>query len=94
MTEELLRVTNENEIESWSHYLNVPVPISIELGRTKLTARTILELEKSSIIQLPHSTGDGVDLLAGDQLIGRGEIVMIEDHTGVRVSEVLIDDAK
>lgn len=92
MTEELLQAANENEIESWRYFFNVPIQISVELGRTRMTARTILELEKSSIIQLPHSTGDGVDLLAGDQSIGRGEIVMIEDHTGVRVSEISSED--
>lgn len=91
MTEELLRVTNENEIESWRYFYNLPVSISIELGRAKLTARAILELDKSSIIQLSRSTGDGVDVLAGDRRIARGEIVMIEDHTGVRVNEVIVD---
>ena len=44
------------------------------------------------MIQLSRSTGDGVDVLAGDRRIARGEIVMIEDHTGVRINEVIAEE--
>lgn len=92
MTQDLLRAANENEIETWRYFTDLSVPLSIEIGRAILTARAILELEPSSVIQLSRSTGDGVDVLAGDRRIARGEIVMIEDHTGVRVNEVLADE--
>ena len=92
MTEELLRAANESEIESWRYFNDLPVPLSVEIGRTTLTARTILGLETSSVIQLTRSTGDGVDVLAGDRRIARGEIVMIEDHTGVRINEVIAEE--
>lgn len=92
MTQDLLRAANENEIETWRYFTDLSVPLSIEIGRATLTARAILELEPSSVIQLSRSTGDGVDVLAGDRRIARGEIVMIEDHTGVRVNEVLADE--
>ena len=92
MTQDLVRAANENEIETWRYFTDLSVPLSIEIGRAILTARAILELEPSSVIQLSRSTGDGVDVLAGDRRIARGEIVMIEDHTGVRVNEVLADE--
>lgn len=92
MTEDLLRVANESEIETWRYFNDLPVPLSIEIGRTVLTARAILELDTSSVIQLTRSTGDGVDVLAGDRRIARGEIVMIEDHTGVRINEVVAEE--
>jgi flagellar motor switch protein FliN/FliY len=92
MTEELLRAANESEIESWRYFSDLPVPLSIEIGRATLTARALLELEPSSVIQLSRSTGDGVDVLAGDRRIARGEIVMIEDHTGVRINEVIAEE--
>ena len=92
MTEELLRAANESEIESWRYFSDLLVPLSIEIGRAKLTARALLELEPSSVIQLSRSTGDGVDVLAGDRRIARGEIVMIEDHTGVRINEVIAEE--
>lgn len=92
MTEDLLRAANESEIESWRYFSDLPVPLSIEIGRAILTARAILELELSSVIQLSRSTGDGVDVLAGDRRVARGEIVMIEDHTGVRINEVIAEE--
>ena len=86
--DEALRQANTATIESWRDHLDISVPIVIELGRTKLTASAILELENQSIVQLPRSTGEGVDVLAGQQLLGRGEIVMIEDRTGVRINDI------
>lgn len=86
--EETLRQENTAIIESWRDHLDISVPIIIELGRTRLTASAILNLENQSIVQLPRSTGEGVDVLAGQQLLGRGEIVMIEDRTGVRINDI------
>ena len=79
---------NEAVIDSWRDFLDLPVPLSVELGRTVIATRAVLELDVNSIIQLPRSTGEGVDLLAGDRLVARGEIIMIEDRTGVRVNEI------
>lgn len=83
-----LKAANEATIEEWKEHLNLSVPLSIELGRTKLTAAKILELEPQAIVQLPRSTGEGVDVLADTYRIARGEIVMIEDRTGIRVNEI------
>lgn len=79
---------NEAVIDSWHYFLDLPVPLSVELGRTVLTTRAMLALDLNSIVQLQRSTGEGVDLFAGDHLIARGEIIMIEDRTGVRVNEI------
>lgn len=80
---------NAATVASWRNFLDLPVELGVELGRTKLTVRALLELEINSIIQLARSTGEGVDVLASRCLIGRGEIVMIEDRTGVRLNEIL-----
>jgi flagellar motor switch protein FliN/FliY len=86
--QEQLRIENESRLEQWRDHLDLVVPLAIELGRTKLTASAILELEAHAIVQLSRSTGEGVDVLADDQRIARGEIVMIEDRTGIRVNEI------
>lgn len=88
LTDDELRIANEATLDEWKDYLDLQVPISIELGRTKLTAREILELEAHGLIQLPRSTGEGVDILAENSRLARGEIVMIEDRTGIRVNEI------
>lgn len=77
------------ELDSWHNFLDLPVPLSVELGRSKLTTRAILNLDLNSIIQLSRSTGEGVDVLAGEHRLARGEIVMIEDRTGVRINEII-----
>lgn len=82
---------NENEqiIDAWREFLDLNVPLCIELGSAKLKIREILELENSSIIQLPRSTGEGVDILSDDKTLARGEIIVIEDRAGVRLNEIV-----
>jgi flagellar motor switch protein FliN len=87
-----LRALNDADIQTWYAFLDLSVQLAVELGRTKLTAREILDLEQNSIIQLSRSTGEGVDLLAGERRIARGEIIMIEDRTGVRINEVIVEE--
>jgi len=87
-----LRALNDADIQAWYSFLDLGVQLAVELGRTKLMAREILELEQNSIIQLSRSTGEGVDLLAGERRIARGEIIMIEDRTGVRINEVIVEE--
>jgi len=89
LDQEEIRKINEATIESWKDHLDLQVPIAIELGRTKLTAAAILELEAHAIVQLPRSTGEGVDVLADNQRLARGEIIMIEDRTGIRINEII-----
>ena len=85
-----LRVANEASVNAWRDFLDLTVPLTVELGRTRLSVRAILELEAHGIIQLSRSTGEGVDIQTDDQLLGRGEIIMIEDRTGIRVNEVIL----
>jgi flagellar motor switch protein FliN len=87
-----LRVENESRIADWREFMDLSVAVSIELGRTKLSARAILALEPHGIIQLSRSTGEGVDVLADNHLLARGEIIMIEDRTGIRINEVLTSE--
>jgi len=87
---EELRKLNHAEVETWRMFFDLPVQVSIELGRTKLTARAILELEQNSIIQLSRSTGEGVDIISNDRPLARGEILMVEDRTGVRINEIIL----
>lgn len=87
-----LRRLNDADLKDWHNFLDLGVVIAVELGRTKLTAREILALEQNSIIKLQRSTGEGVDMLAGGHRVARGEIIMIEDRTGVRINEVIIQE--
>jgi len=86
--QEEMRETNKATLELWRSHLDLSIPLSIELGRTKLTAAAILALEINAIVQLARSTGEGVDVVADSQRLARGEIVMIEDRTGIRINDI------
>ena len=83
--------SSEKIIESWSGVLDVPIPLAVELGRTHLKVREILDLKKDSIIKLSRSTGEGVDVRADDLPLVRGEIIVIEDRAGIRINEVITE---
>jgi len=68
---------------------DIPLEITVELGRTRLLIRDILELGVGSIIELEKMAGEPVDLFANGLLIARGEVVVIEDNFGVRVTEII-----
>ena len=87
-----LHEANESRIESWRDYLNLNVPLSFELGRTRLKVGEILELTADTIIKLPRSTGEGVDVFADNQTILRGEIIVIEDRAGIRLNSIIMQE--
>ena len=82
----------EEIIQSWRDVLDVPLSVDVELGRTTLKMQEILDLEEGSVVQLPRSTGEGVVVLADDRTLVRGEIIVIEDRAGVRVTEILAEE--
>ena len=86
-----MKAENERILASWADFLDLPLSLSLELGQAKMSVREILDLELSSIVKLGRSTGEGVDIRADNKSLMRGEIVVIEDRAGVRISEILTD---
>lgn len=70
-------------------HLDVPLDVHIELGRTNLRIREILALEKDSVIQLPQPAGEELNVLVNNACIGCGIVVVMEDKTGIRVTELI-----
>ncbi len=68
---------------------DIPLELTVELGRTRLLIKDILELGSGSIVELEKVAGEPVDLLANGLLIARGEVVVIEDSFGVRITEII-----
>lgn len=69
--------------------LDIPIEITVELGRTKLLIREVLELGTGSVIEIDKAAGEPVDVLVNGRFVARGEVVVIEDNFGVRVTEIL-----
>jgi flagellar motor switch protein FliN/FliY len=74
-------------LEQISDLADVPVDVEVELGRRVMTIAQILELAPESVIRIARSAGDNIDILVGATLIGYGEIVIIEDTVGVRITD-------
>jgi len=69
--------------------LDIPLKVTVELGRTKKLIKEILELSSGSIIQLDKLAGEPVDILVNNKLIAKGEVVVIDENFGVRVTDII-----
>src|SRR5215213_10388877 len=68
---------------------DVPVELAVEIGRTRMTIGQTLELRPGSVVSLNRLAGEPVDLLVNGKPIARGEVVVIDEEFGLRVTEVL-----
>ncbi|MFH1097379.1 MAG: flagellar motor switch protein FliN [Candidatus Desantisbacteria bacterium] len=69
--------------------MDVPMDVTVELGRKKMSVREILDLGVGSIVELDRMTGESVDVLANGKLVAKGGVVVIEDTFGVRITEII-----
>jgi len=79
----------ESESNNLSMLLDIPLQVTVELGRTKRSVKEILELSSGSIIELDKLAGEPVDILVNNRLIAKGEVVVIDENFGVRVTDIL-----
>jgi flagellar motor switch protein FliN len=68
---------------------DVPVDVAVEMGRTRMTVGETLELRQGSIVTLNRMAGEPVDLLVNGTPIARGEVVVIDEQFGLRITDVL-----
>ena len=69
--------------------VDVPLDISVELGRTRLSIEHILELGQGAVVELTKTAGEPLDILINDQLVARGEAVVVGDKFGVRITSIV-----
>ena len=65
----------------------VPMPIEVELDRKSLSVRELLSLSVGTVLKMNRSAGENIDIRVGGSLVGFGEIVVLEDSTGVRITD-------
>lgn len=68
---------------------DLPLPVSVELGRTRLPVQEILGLGRGSVVQLDRLAGEPVDLFVGDRKFAQGEVVVLGEQFGVRITRIL-----
>jgi flagellar motor switch protein FliN/FliY len=69
--------------------LDLTLPVSIELGRTTMTVQDVLRLGRGSVIQLERLAGEPIDIFVGDRRFAEGEVVVLGEHFGVRITRIL-----
>jgi flagellar motor switch protein FliN len=69
--------------------MDIPLEISVELGRVKMLVKEVVELGSGSIVEIDKAAGEPVDVMVNGRLVARGEVVVIEDNFGVRITEIL-----
>jgi len=69
--------------------LDIPLEVSVELGRTKIPISDLLQLGQGSVIELAKMTGEPLEILVNQRLVARGEVVVINDKFGVRLTDVI-----
>jgi flagellar motor switch protein FliN len=69
--------------------LDVTLPVSVELGKTKMTIKEVLSMSPGTVVELDRAAGEPVDILVSGKVIGKGEVVVVEDKFGVRISELV-----
>ena len=69
--------------------MDIPVKLAVELGRTRITIKQLLELAQGSVIELDGLAGEPMDILINGYLIAQGEVVVVEDKYGIRITEII-----
>ncbi|MBL4637902.1 MAG: flagellar motor switch protein FliN [Proteobacteria bacterium] len=69
--------------------LDIPVTISMEIGRTKINIRNLLQLSQGSVVELDRLAGEPMDVLVNETLIAHGEVVVVNDKFGIRLTDVI-----
>jgi flagellar motor switch protein FliN/FliY len=69
--------------------LDIPIGLSVELGRTQLPVRDVLNMAPGTVITLDKQANEPVDLYVNGRLVARGEVVVVDDALGIKITEVV-----
>jgi flagellar motor switch protein FliN len=79
---------NDNDV-SLDVILDVPVMLSLEVGRTRMAIRNLLQLNQGSVVELERGAGEPLDVFVNGTLVAHGEVVVVNDRFGVRLTDVV-----
>ena len=81
--------TSMDSHENLGIMLDIPVTLSMELGRTRISIRDLLNLKSGSVVELQKMTDEPLDVLVNGTLVARGEAVVVDDKFGIRLTDVV-----
>ncbi|GAB2798589.1 flagellar motor switch protein FliN [Halomonas shantousis] len=85
----LERGASEHHVRDLEMIMDIPVKLTVELGRTRITIKELLELAQGSVIELEGLAGEPMDILINGYLIAQGEVVVVDDKYGIRITEII-----
>ena len=88
LTEDDTPITGE-EKRKLDTILDIPVTISMEVGRSNISIRNLLQLNQGSVVELDRVAGEALDVLINGTLIAHGEVVVVNDKFGIRLTDVI-----
>jgi flagellar motor switch protein FliN/FliY len=74
--------------------MDIPVQLTVELGRTRLPIRTLVQLAQGSVVELERLAGEPLDVLVNGCLIAQGEVVVVNEKFGIRLTDVIGPDER
>lgn len=77
------------EMRDFEVILDIPVTMTVELGRTKISIRNLLQLAHGSVVELDGLAGEPLDVLINGTLIAQGEVVVVNDKFGIRLTDIV-----
>ncbi len=81
--------TTGTQAQNLDMILDIPVTISVELGKTKIQIRNLLQLAQGSVVELERLAGEPMDVLVNGYLIAQGEVVLVNDKFGIRLTDIV-----
>ncbi|MCX8086987.1 MAG: flagellar motor switch protein FliN [Rhodocyclaceae bacterium] len=78
-----------NASQGFELILDIPVQLTVELGRTKISIRNLLQLAHGSVVELDGLAGEPMDVLVNGTLIAQGEVVVVNDKFGIRLTDII-----
>ncbi len=90
---EALSAGNDQNMSLEAVY-DIPVNLSVVLGKTTMQVNQLLKLGRGAVIELDRKVGEPIDILVNNRLVAKGEIVVVEDRIGVTMTEIIKGDSK
>jgi flagellar motor switch protein FliN len=87
--EELAPDTTTSRAASLGALIEVPMPVAIEIGRTTMTVEELLKLGVGSVVELERAVGEPVDVFVSDRKLAEGQIVVVNERFGVRITRIM-----
>jgi len=81
--------SNSTNKEELGFLLDIPLQVSVEIGRSRILIKDLLQMQEGSIIELDKLSGEPLDLYVNSRLIARGEAVLVKDKYGIRLTDVV-----